>query len=309
MKKIFKLFILIGCLTAVSALNAQNMSDMRLNEYLVVNTDDFEDDFGHKNGWFELFNTSYGTVDIGGCFLTNDESNLKMYSIPKGDVLTKVKPRQHILFWADAQPFRGTFHTNFTLEESNEIILVSSDGRTILDRIKIKKDLMPNQSYGREVDGIGAFGEKAAGEGWIVMAKTSPSTNNKTLDGESKGHKLKVSDPYGIIMAITSMSVVFSALIILYLVFKNIGRASIRSGQKKSDKVTKSDANVPDNVYEEVSGEVYAAIATALHLYREENEAHDFENTILTIDTVKKAYSPWSSKIYTLRETPQLRKK
>ena len=309
MKKIFKLFILIGCLTAVSALNAQNMSDMRLNEYLVVNTDDFEDDFGHKNGWFELFNTSYGTVDIGGCYLTNDINNLKMYSIPKGDVLTKVKPRQHILFWADAQPFRGTFHTNFTLEESNEIILVSSDGRTILDRIKIKKDLMPNQSYGREVDGIGAFGEKAAGEGWIVMAKTSPSTNNKTLDGESKGHKLKVSDPYGIIMAITSMSVVFSALIILYLVFKNIGRASIRSGQKKSDKVTKSDANVPDNVYEEVSGEVYAAIATALHLYREENEAHDFENTILTIDTVKKAYSPWSSKIYTLRETPQLRKK
>ena len=309
MKKIFKLFILIGCLTAVSALNAQNMSDMRLNEYLVVNTDDFEDDFGHKNGWFELFNTSYGTVDIGGCFLTTDESNLKMYSIPKGDVLTKVKPRQHILFWADAQPFRGTFHTNFTLEEAEEIILVSSDGRTILDRIKIRKDLMPNQSFGREVDGIGTYGEEADGEGWTVMAKTSPSTNNKTLDGESKGQRLKTSDPFGIIMAITSMSVVFSALIILYLVFKNIGKASIRSGQKKSDKVTKSDDKVPDNKYEEVSGEVYAAIATALHLYREENEAHDFENTVLTIDTVKKAYSPWSSKIYTLRETPQLRKK
>ena len=35
--------------------------------------------------------------------------------------------------------------------------------------------------------------------------------------------------------------------------------------------------------------------------------AHDKEDTILTINKVKKAYSPWSSKIYTLRETPNLK--
>jgi ABC-type cobalt transport system substrate-binding protein len=31
---------------------------------------------------------------------------------------------------------------------------------------------------------------------------------------------------------------------------------------------------------------------------------HDVEETILTISRVKRSYSPWSSKIYTLRETP-----
>ena len=31
---------------------------------------------------------------------------------------------------------------------------------------------------------------------------------------------------------------------------------------------------------------------------------HDSENTILTINKVKRAYSPWSSKIYSLREVP-----
>ncbi len=31
---------------------------------------------------------------------------------------------------------------------------------------------------------------------------------------------------------------------------------------------------------------------------------HDVEETVLTITRVKRSYSPWSSKIYTLRETP-----
>ena len=58
----------------------------------------------------------------------------------------------------------------------------------------------------------------------------------------------------------------------------------------------------------QVSAETYAAISMAMHLYKIDNEAHDFEDTILTINKVSRTYSPWSSKIYTLRETPQLRK-
>ena len=48
--------------------------------------------------------------------------------------------------------------------------------------------------------------------------------------------------------------------------------------------------------------EVNAAIAMALHLYQ--SELHDYENTVLTIQKVSRNYSPWSSKIYTLRKTP-----
>ena len=77
---------------------------MRLNELLIHNETNFEDDFGFHNGWFELFNTSYGTVDIGGCFLTNDPNDLKKYIIPKGDVLTQIKPRQHTPLLGGQQP-------------------------------------------------------------------------------------------------------------------------------------------------------------------------------------------------------------
>lgn len=43
---------------------------------------------------------------------------------------------------------------------------------------------------------------------------------------------------------------------------------------------------------------VYAAIATAIHLYGE--ELHDVENAVLTINKVSRTYSPWSSKIHGL---------
>jgi hypothetical protein len=56
-----------------------------------------------------------------------------------------------------------------------------------------------------------------------------------------------------------------------------------------------------------VSGEINAAISAALYLYFE--EVHDFESTVLTIKKVQRSYSPWSSKIYGLREYPVKRRK
>jgi len=41
----------------------------------------------------------------------------------------------------------------------------------------------------------------------------------------------------------------------------------------------------------------------AIHLYY--SEIHDKESEILTIDKVSRTYSPWSSKIYGLRQFPR----
>ncbi|GHU69372.1 hypothetical protein FACS189413_08190 [Bacteroidia bacterium] len=49
------------------------------------------------------------------------------------------------------------------------------------------------------------------------------------------------------------------------------------------------------------SGEIFAAIALALS---NTMEWHDMESNVLTIHNVANNYSPWSSKIYTLREVP-----
>lgn len=326
MKSHIKFFLLFGALTLSYTMSGQNMAAIRINEIQTVNTDGYIDDYGCRSGWIELFNTSRGTVDIGGCYLTDDPDNLTKYMIPKGDALTKIPPRQHVLFFADNLPDRGTFHVSFDISGAKKILFVSNNGRTVIDEITLPEGGIPaGKSFGRVEDGEGSsqpvsFSRKSIriiqkektagpGNGWAILEKVTPSTNNLTLNGESKSSKMGKTDPYGFIMAIVAMSVVFSALILLYVVFKNIGRrAVIKSHIKEaaSKGGVASAASVKGK--ESTSAEVFAAIAMALHLYRQDNEAHDIENTILTIHQESKSYSPWSSKIYTLRETPQVRR-
>ncbi len=272
---------------------AQRATSMRINEVLVINEDNFVDDYGKRHAWIELFNTSAGTVNIAGCFLTDDKNNPKKYPIPKGDVLTQIPPHQHTLFWADGEPDRGTFHVNFTLDPSKEnyIALYDADGRTLIDEITVPAAQRPDVSYGRVIDGQ---------EEWAQLTKVTPSTNNLTLDSNEKIENFKNNDSLGIGMTITAMAVVFLGLLLLFLIFKQVGKAAIAASKRNAQKAgVPVSASAPD----EVSGEVFAAIATALYEMSDDN--HDIEHTVLTIRKVRRAYSPWSSKIYSLRETPR----
>lgn len=113
------------------------------------------------------------------------------------------------------------------------------------------------------------------------------------------GRAFGASDPYGVAMTMIAMGVVFSALIILYVIFKYVAKMYGRESQKKSEARKPASIN-PEN---ETSGEVNAAIALALHLYR--SQLHDNEDPIITMKRVARTYSPWSSKIYGLTRTPR----
>lgn len=273
---------------------AQLTTSVKLNEVLVINEDNFVDDYGKRHPWLELYNNSAGTVDLRGCFLTNDKNNPKKYMIPKGDVLTKVPPRQHILFWADNAPTKGTFHVNFTFDPSkdNYLALYDSDGTTLIDEITIPAGQRADISYGLDIDGTGK---------WAILDKVTPSTNNVTLDSNEKIENFQKNDSLGIGMTITAMAVVFLGLMILFLVFKQIGNAAIRASKRNAQKAAGEGATVSANAGQE-SGEIFAAIATALYEMSDDN--HDIEHTVLTIRKVQRSYSPWSSKLYSLRQTP-----
>lgn len=291
-KKRFGVLLLFVLLVSYGA-QAQRAASMRINEVLVINDDNFVDDYGKRHPWIELFNTSAGTVNIAGCFLTDDKNNPKKYPIPKGDVLTQIPPRQHTLFWADGEPSRGTFHVNFTLDPSKEnyIGLYDADGKTLIDEITIPAAQKSDISYGRIIDG---------GEEWGILPKVTPSTNNLTLDSNEKIENFKTNDSLGIGMTITAMAVVFLGLLLLFLIFKQVGKAAIAASKRNAQK---AGAPVSASAPDEVSGEVFAAISAALYEMSDDN--HDVENTVLTIRKVARTYSPWSSKIYSLRDVPR----
>ena len=275
-----------------------------LNEVLIDNQNNFQDDYGLHSAWIEIFNRSYGSADLAGCLLkvSSQPGDTITYFIPKGDVLTLVKPRQHALFWADGEPNRGTFHTSFKLnpETANWIGLFDS-GRNIIDQIVVPANALgPDQSYARVSDGVADWEVKGGSSDKYV----TPSTNNKTLNSNAKMEKFEEHDGIGIGMAISAMSVVFFGLLLLFISFKLIGKASVSLSKRNAMKVKgitdKKEAK--EKKLGEAPGEVFAAIAMAMH--EMQSDVHDVEETVLTITRVKRSYSPWSSKIYTLRETP-----
>ncbi len=270
---------------------AQSTSDIRINEILMVNDSNFVDDFGQRNAWIELFNIAYNSVDVGGMYLTNDRDNPKKYRIPKGDPITKIPARNYIVFFADNHPTRGILHLNFDLKKSNYIALYDMNGRTLIDEIQFDP-IEADRSYGRTTDG---------GETWAILEKTTPKSNNFTGEPKNPGLEFKEFDPVGVGMALIAMSVVFSALLLLYLVFKN----SRKLYEVKFSELFKRKTTEKPSVetVSDLTGEVNAAIAFSLYLFK--TELHDNEATVLTIKKVARTYSPWSSKIYGLRNCPR----
>lgn len=104
-----------------------------------------------------------------------------------------------------------------------------------------------------------------------------------------------------IMFLIVGMGVVFLALFMLYAIFEGIGKGLAWINLIRTK--TKTEREGVKSTDLDVSGEVNAAIAMALHLHLD--EIHDEENLVLTIRKVARTYSPWNSKIYNLRQLPQ----
>jgi hypothetical protein len=106
-----------------------------------------------------------------------------------------------------------------------------------------------------------------------------------------------VIDEAAVSIVLVGISIVFSALITIYVFFKyliplflhiTIKGTSLLMGKKR---VSGHISDIP--------GDVSAAIAVALYLHF--NEIHDEESNVITIKRVSRTYSPWSSKLYSMR--------
>lgn len=93
---------------------------------------------------------------------------------------------------------------------------------------------------------------------------------------------------------------VFIILILLVVVISLFGKAfapKVRVPKVAKTTTAKTSEKVATEYVEDhLTADYGAAIAMAIHLYY--SEAHDEESHIITIKTVERRYSPWSSKIY-----------
>ncbi len=103
-------------------------------------------------------------------------------------------------------------------------------------------------------------------------------------------------------ITLIGFSLVFLLLVLLIGVLTIFGKVATFKKKEKPATVAKSSAKPQEDPHMVAEAKV-AAIAIALSLYR--GAMHDQESEVITIQAIKRAYSPWNSKIHSLTQLPE----
>ena len=299
----FKLLICGIMLTSTSAVMAQGAKNIRLNEVLTNNTASIVDEFGQREAWIELENSSFTTYNIRGMYLTTDRSVLdpkmsvpdrikRMSVIPNGDSRTQIGGQQHIVFFCNSYPAQGKLHLSLSIPMSEPVWIGFYNGNAVelIDSVTVPA-LAADQSYARH------------GNTWSIKKaeNVTPGIENFIKTDETKDAKLKRDDPHGFGITLLAMGIVFFCLAVLFLFFWLFGliMRNLETAKKvvnaqpikpitKTVEVTHDIAHATGNILQDglktkgIDKEVYiAVISMALKQYQD--DVHDIESGIITI--------------------------
>ena len=168
--------------------------------------------------------------------------------------------------------------------------------------------------------------EEKVGDQWVAEPATTPSQevdyvlesdlarkmelvkteeDLRKAKQQQKKENAEKYDSFGGGITIIAMCIVIGSLIVLsclFFIFGNISSWFLSHKKKQTAKVLKKEANQTDSTPD--TGDVIAAISAALAQHFATD--HDAQDTILTIKRLRKAYSPWNSKIYNMRHNPEV---
>ncbi|MDR0970287.1 MAG: OadG family protein [Lentimicrobiaceae bacterium] len=254
--------------------------------------------FDKENNIFAGLNNADNTVDL----IRYDGEKLEIFKSILVDVVAKRHDVEHI--------YRPK---GIAIYENHLVFLASHRDSCYLSVINLTGESVKKLyfagsadafSYNSEAKELYVAGETATGYDLIAL-NTSNGIDKIDLGEAVSLHyrqprladEIAKKDPAGVGISSVAILVVFLSLLLLAVIFKSTGKFFISSATKNEKKINVHVAETQKGT-SDVSGEVYAAIFTAIHLYNE--ELHDLENTVLTINKVSRTYSPWSSKIHGL---------
>lgn len=312
MAKQFKKVALILSLIFISfTATAQSMKDIRINEILHINTVSAD-----KNGWIELHNSGYSSINVGGCYISIEKKDITVDSYSMEDNLTyripttspgmtTIPPQGYLIIYVGANSSLGPNYANFDLKNVRNVYFADASGALMVDEFIVNNhNITPNVSIGRKVISYKEMlnlRNNEIKEIQVIYESPTPGAVNEEDLAETKSEQMIQKDPVGYGMAFIAMIVVFSALLVLFIIFKSIGIAN-QKFEKRKEITSKPELATKPEKHLEASGEVIAVIAFAVNQYRQDID--NLESNILTINKVAKSYSPWSSKIYGLTQLP-----
>ena len=159
-----------------------------------------------------------------------------------------------------------------------------------------KLTVVGRNPYGYDINII-PLGTPESGLDFIAFAKGDMTTMHYRVAKQAE--KIKGSDPVGIGLTAVAVAVVFLALVCIALILQGTGK--LMSGmdeKKKGKKETKKPIGAIASSSRD--DEVIAAIAAAIHLYND--ELHDEEDAVITIQKVEREWTPWNAKYYNMNQ-------
>lgn len=129
----------------------------------------------------------------------------------------------------------------------------------------------------------------------------------RKMQQAKKAQNARKYDSYGGGITIIAMCIVIGVLIVLsvlFYIFGNISSWVLSRKKKQTVKAKTPEADQTAMSHGPDTGDVIAAISAALAQHFATD--HDMQDTILTIRKLRKAYSPWNSKIYNMRHLPEV---
>lgn len=136
-------------------------------------------------------------------------------------------------------------------------------------------------------------------EGIESFAESQPAVFHYRVAKQAE--KIKNSDPIGIGLTAVAVSVVFLALVFIAIILSGSAKLIMGAEKRKENKEKKPKKGitpVAEGSSASTEEEVYAAIAAAIHLYND--ELHDEEEGIITIQKVEREWTPWNAKYYNM---------
>ncbi|MDX1911309.1 MAG: lamin tail domain-containing protein, partial [Saprospiraceae bacterium] len=133
-----------------------DVSGLSVNEVLASNVHTLADEAGEYDDWFELYNASGDTLNIGGLCFSDDAGNPCKWQAPlhfPGQ--TTLPPYGFMLLWADEQPEQGVLHADFKLSAGGETVFVyqrSETAYTVVEQLEFGPQ-SADISRGRYPDG------------------------------------------------------------------------------------------------------------------------------------------------------------
>lgn len=129
-------FNLTACYEKTDNRIEEGYTPVRINEISAAN-DIFVNEYGKKNDWLELYNTTDHDIDIEGMYLSNDAGNLKLCTLSKEgtDANTVIPAKGYMVVWCDKLPTATDLHTTFKLSANGGIVALTSADESWTDSL------------------------------------------------------------------------------------------------------------------------------------------------------------------------------